>query len=78
MRCCKAAEDQARKQGKSLGALIEESLRRTVKAAAIFVPAPVESSADEGLGDDDPFFKALDEIRAMGRLPAPHRAVRFP
>jgi hypothetical protein len=73
-----AAEAQARQQGKPLGTLIEEVLRMTVKAAATSAPAPTESSADEGLEDDDPFFTALEEVRALGRLPAPHREVRFP
>jgi hypothetical protein len=73
-----AAEDQARKQGKPLGTLIEEALRIAVKAAANFAPGPAESPAEEGLEDDDPFFRALEEIRALGRLPAPHREVRFP
>jgi hypothetical protein len=72
-----AAEDQARKQGKSLGAIIEEALRNTVKASANFAPAPDESSAGDGLENDDPFFAALEEIRALGRLPAPHREVQF-
>lgn len=73
-----AAEAQARKQGKPLGTLIEEALRFTVRAAANFAPAPARPSADGGLEDDDPFFRALEEIRALGRLPAPHREVRFP
>lgn len=73
-----AAEDQARKQGKPLGILIEEALRTTVRVAANLAPAPAESPADEGLEDNDPFFTALEEIRALGRLPAPHREVRLP
>ena len=50
----------------------------TVKAANTCAPALAEASADEGLEDDDPFFTALEEIRALGRLPAPHREVRSP
>jgi hypothetical protein len=73
-----AAEDQARKQGKPLGALIEEALRMTVKAAAAVTPASGGSAAEEGLEEEDPFFIALEEIRALGRLPTPHREVGFP
>jgi hypothetical protein len=62
----RAAEDQARKQGKPLGVLIEEALRITVKSTVQFAPTPAESSAGEGLEDHDPFFKALEEIRASG------------
>ena len=65
MRWLHAAEDQARQQGKSLGTLIEEALRMTVKAAASFTPAPADSSANEGLEDNDPFFTALEEIRSF-------------
>ena len=73
-----AAEDHARKQGKPLDTLIEESLRMTVKASAQVVPSPDEASPAEGLDEHDPFFKALEEIRDWGRLPMPHREVRFP
>jgi hypothetical protein len=74
----RAVEDQARKQGKPLGILIEEALRVTVKAANNFASAADESSTGEGLEENDPFFAALEEIRALGRLSAPHREVLFP
>ena len=73
----RAAEDQARKQGKPLGRLIEEALRGTVKVADVCAPAPTGSPVEDGLDSDDPFFAALEEIRASGRLPAPHREVHL-
>lgn len=73
-----AAEDQARKQGKPLGTLIEEALRVSANAAAPTAPATAEFSADDRLEDSDPFFAALEEIRSLGRLPTAHREVRFP
>ena len=73
-----AAEDQARKQGKPLDTLIEEALRLTVKAAAGDALPPAESPAAHGLEDNDPFFAALEEIRALGRLPAAHCEFRLP
>jgi hypothetical protein len=73
----RAAEDQARRQGKPLGILIEEALRITVKAPADTAPPLAESAADEGLEGNDPFFAALEEIRSLGRLAAPHREVKL-
>ena len=71
-----AAEDRARKQGKPLSAPIEEALRMTVKTDASFSATP-SASADEELEENDLFFATLEEIRALGRLPTPHREVRF-
>ena len=73
-----AAEDQARRQGKPLGILIEEALRMTVEGSAPVARAPAEPYADEGLEETDAFFTALEEIRSLGRLPALHREIRFP
>ena len=71
------AESQARKRGKPLAALIEEVLRMTI----LVTPAQSEtlppSEAADGLEDGDPFFSALEEIRALGRMPASHREVQL-
>jgi hypothetical protein len=69
----RAAEAQARHQGKPLAALVEEALRLTVDTAANHQPAATPPLADQGLEGNDPFFAALDEIRNAGRQPAPHR-----
>jgi Arc/MetJ family transcription regulator len=73
----RAAEAQARRQGKPLGALVEEALRVTVKSAASDAPVAAPSEADQGLEDNDRFFAALDEIRAAGRQAAAHRTVHL-
>jgi hypothetical protein len=69
----RAAEAQARHQGKPLAALVEEALRMTVNTAAGNRPATPPPEAGQGLEDNDPFFAALDEIRNAGRQTAPHR-----
>jgi hypothetical protein len=69
----RAAEEQARHQGKPLAALVEEALRTKVSAAASDMPTVPSPEYDQGLDDNDPFFAALDEIRNAGRQPAPHR-----
>jgi hypothetical protein len=76
-RVLQAAEECARKQGKELGKLIEEILRMTTKSTVGETSRQAESSVDEGLEGDDPFFAALEEIRSVGLLPAPHRHVQF-
>jgi Arc/MetJ family transcription regulator len=73
----RAAEAQARQQGKALGALVEEALRVTVKTSASDPPVAPQSEADQALEDNDPFFAALDEIRNAGRHPAFHRKVHL-
>ena len=73
----RAAEAQARHQGRPLGALVEEALRVTVKTAASDAPVAAPSEADQGLEDNDPFFAALDEIRDAGRQAAAHRKVHL-
>jgi hypothetical protein len=70
-------EQQARQQGKSVGALLELALRGFVCSSAVEPPAAPQNDVSEGLADDDPFFSALEEIRAFGRLPAAHRQVNL-
>jgi hypothetical protein len=69
----RAAEAQARQQGKPLAALVEEALRIKVNTGAIDRPSTMPQEADQRLEDNDPFFAALDEIRNAGRQSAPHR-----
>jgi hypothetical protein len=76
-RVLRAAEAQARHQGKPLSALVEQALRLTVNTTAGDQPAPMPPEADPGLEDNDPFFAALDEIRDAGRQPAVHRKVQL-
>ena len=66
------AEQQAMREGKSLDSLVAEALQRIFQAAP---PAESRSSSDtaDGLNRDDPFFAALEEIRAHGRLEAARR-----
>ena len=70
-------EQQARQQGKSLGALVELALRGFVRPPSAQASAAPLSDASEGLPDDDPFFSALEEVRALGRRPAAYRQVNF-
>ena len=74
----RAAEARACAQGIPLGVLIEDALGTTVKTAVKVAPAIIETSIDQGLDENDPFFVALEEIRTLGRLPGPHRDIRFP
>lgn len=69
----RAAEAQARDQGKPLAALVEEALRMTVKTAANGRATAIPPAPDQGLEENDPFFAALDEICNAGRQPACHR-----
>jgi hypothetical protein len=73
----RAAEAQARHQGKPLAALVEEALRMAVHPASSDPLSATPPEADPGLEDDDPFFAALDEIRNAGRQPASHREIRL-
>ena len=61
----RAAEAQARHQGKPLAALVEQALRMTVHTAASDGRAAPPPETDPGLEDNDPFFAALDEIRNL-------------
>ena len=70
-------EQQARQQGKSLGALVELALRGFVRPPSAQPSAAPPNDASEGLPDDDPFFSALEEVRALGRRPAAYRQVNF-
>lgn len=70
-------EHQARQQGKSLGALLEQALRAFVRNPAPQAATAPQNDVSDGLPDDDPFFRALEEVRALGRLPAPHRQVEL-
>ena len=69
------AEQQARRDGMSLGALVEDALRAVLHAPQS-LPKPFENAAN-CVEADDAFFTALEEIRALGRLPASHRQVNF-
>lgn len=56
---------------------VEQALRGIIESpSAQAAPSP-PSEAGEGLADDDPFFTGLEEVRALGRLPAPHRQVEL-
>jgi hypothetical protein len=68
-------EEQARQQGKSLGALLEQALRGFVCAPAPHPAAALLPDASEGLADDDPFFTALEEVRPLGRSATSRRQV---
>jgi len=73
----RAAEMQARQQGRPLAALVEEALRMTVNSTANFQNSSSPLDSDTGLEDNDPFFAALDEIRDAGRKSADHRDVHI-
>ncbi len=69
------AEQQARRDGKSLGSLVEDALRAVLQTPQT-PPEPFEHAVDS-VEADDAFFSALEEIRALGRLPAAHRRVNL-
>jgi hypothetical protein len=71
------AEQQAKRQGKSLGALLEDALRAAIQSSVPDLSNGPGNEMAEGLEIGDPFFTALDEIRALGRAPAQHRNVDF-
>jgi len=64
------AERQARRDGRSLGALVEDPLRAVLHAPES-LPNASEDAA-KSVAADDAFSGALDEIRALGRGPALH------
>lgn len=70
----KAAEQRAKDLGMSLSAILEEALRVSIPIAGGSAPLPGLTMPD-GLDDNDPFFQALEEIRACGRAPATQRLV---
>lgn len=63
-------EQQARQQGKSLSALLELALRGLVRNSPVEPPVTPQNDTSEGLPDGDPFFAALEEVRALGRVAA--------
>ena len=69
-----AAAQRAKDLGKSLSALLEDALRVSIPIASGSVALP-SLTLPNGLEDNDPFFQALEEIRASGRAPATHRPV---
>jgi hypothetical protein len=71
-------EQQARQQGKSLGALLELALRGFVRSSTVEPPVAPQTEASVGLPNDDPFFSALEEVRALGRVAASRRQVTPP
>ena len=70
------AEQQARRNGKSLDSLVEDALR----AALHLSPAQANAcdAETESVDADAAFFDGLEEIRALGRLSAAHRQVDLP
>jgi hypothetical protein len=69
------AKLKASEQGKSLDALVEDGLRLALQMPA---HAAVGAASLEGpLESDDPFFSALDEVRARGRANASRRAIEL-
>ena len=73
----KLAEQAARQRGKSVAALVEEALAVVVQPLQTASGTHASANATDGLEDNDPFFSALEEIRARGRAPTIHREVRF-
>jgi hypothetical protein len=67
------AEQQARREGKSFAALIEDALRSFIEINAPRSSELPASDAEVGLDAQDPFFSALTEIRARGRVSAANR-----
>jgi len=68
------AKEQARKQGKSFDHLLEDALRKVV-TTSMNQQTYHPTNSVEALEPNDPFFAALDEIRAFGRTAAPSRPV---
>jgi hypothetical protein len=67
------AEQKARRDGMSLGTLVEVALR-----AALHIPPPRAGSPTdevEAVDGDDAFFASLEQVRAFGRLRAARRQV---
>jgi hypothetical protein len=71
------AKQKARELGKSLDALLEAALRDAVQWPAPVPLAEQVNDVAEALEASDPFFAALEEIRAKGCLPTPHRKVEL-
>lgn len=71
------AEQHAREQGKSLARLMEEALRQLMHPAVGNVSVPPDFQLDDRLGDEDPFFAALEEVRAAGRTTLRKQDERF-
>ena len=69
------AEQQARSQGKTLGAFVEEALRSVLQPLRSQTHDETKDPIEIGLSDDDPFFCALEEVRELGHLPAKHRQI---
>jgi hypothetical protein len=76
-RLLRQLEQQARREGKSLDAYLNQTLSTVVRASETPGPPAMSNDSIDGLPDDDPFFSALEEIRANGRFPALHREVDF-
>jgi len=70
-------EQQARRQGKPFGALVEQALRGLVASPRGQVAPAAPNELGEGLPDDDPFFSALEEVRALGRVAVSCRQVNL-
>lgn len=67
------AERQARCEGKTLGAFVEAAIRSVLQPDRPQACDEAGVPDETGLDADDPFFRALDEVRALGRLPSAHR-----
>jgi len=62
------AEARARQQGKPLAMFLEEALRSAIHLPRVTTaPSAPPTELAEPLDAHDPFFTALDEIRALGR-----------
>jgi len=62
------AEARARQQGRPLAMLFEEALRSAIQASPVTNGQSASpSEVADALEGNDPFFTALDDIRALGR-----------
>ena len=62
------AEARARQQGKPLAMFLEEALRSVIQASPLTNGQSASpSEVADALEGNDPFFTALDDIRALGR-----------
>ncbi len=61
-------EARARQQGKPLATLLEDALRSAIQASSVTNGQSASpSEVADALEGQDPFFTALEEIRALGR-----------
>jgi hypothetical protein len=65
-RLLRQLEQQAQRQGISLGAFLEQALRPVVQSNHNPDQSTLPPDPNEGLSDNDLFFTALEELRAAG------------